>query len=186
MTSKRISKVFKIWEFPKNARRRWFSLLKDEIWFYDERSSYGVPLDECEIADNWRYDFEHLAWLRLYMRRRILRTPWFMLRLHTFFSGDDDSAPHDHPFRFITIPFRSYEEIVEKEVIYEGGIIWERFKELVRAFWPSYRPAEYRHYVLTPPRPFTTLVLSTTERRMWGFWPVSDQFVPFNEWTEYE
>ena len=70
-----------------------------------------------------RYErFPDGVWRRLYMRRRMLYLGGLSLpRIHTFFSGDDPAAPHDHPFWFWTFPLRSYtEEVEEKDEISRG------------------------------------------------------------------
>jgi hypothetical protein len=101
------------------------------------------------------------------------------LRLHKFWRGDDDRAPHCHPFHFITIPMRSYRELVERP---DGA----RYINIVRAFLPQFRRASYRHIVLGrldgSPKPFWTFVVASRPVRQWGFWPKFDVFVPWREW----
>jgi len=48
-----------------------------------------------------------------YLDRYILYILGPTLRLHKFWRGDDDRAPHDHPWVFWTFPLRSYVETVE-------------------------------------------------------------------------
>lgn len=84
---------------------------------------------------------------------------WFgRLRVHVFYRGDADQDPHDHPWDFWTFPLTSYvEEITTKigeEKVYTGHgdyRIDEEFKterHVVRAFWPSFRPATHTHRVM--------------------------------------
>src|SRR5690606_1737979 len=61
----------------------------------------------------WRFEHRTQRWQRLYMDRKYIFLPWGTLRLHTFWSGDEDAAPHDHPFDFWTWPLADYVETVE-------------------------------------------------------------------------
>jgi hypothetical protein len=112
-----------------------------------------------------------------YLQRWIVYLGGFTLRLHKFHRGDDDRAPHDHPWWFITFPFRSYEEVVP-----EGGVLMHR---VVKAFRFHYRPATYQHIVKMPPgaKPFFTFVISGQRSRGWGFWPSPTQFIDYKEWV---
>lgn len=227
---KRVSKVFKIWDWPRGVRDRGWGFLHDQIWFYDEPSwrwpafldshppEYGVATT-CEpfVAPDgkwWRRDGGR--WLRLYMDRRMLWLPrwvarlriWNRFRLHHFFSGDDDSAPHDHSWDFWTIPFFRYTETVElsyeeymesplcKLPVDQRHVSWVqssvqyrylRVMYRVRRWWPQFRRAEHRHFVHEPARPFRTLVCAreTVPARKWGFWPDPQTFVPHDVWTQY-
>jgi len=123
-----------------------------------------------------------------YLRRWILHFAGYTLRLHKFYRGDDDRAPHDHPWWFITIPLRGYYESVVR-----GSV---QMVEWVRPFWPHFRPATYRHIVLggadyfdypdlghwCPARALYTVVITGRKERPWGFWPGSKTFVPWREW----
>jgi hypothetical protein len=100
------------------------------------------------------------------------------LRLHKFWRGDDDSAPHDHPWWFVTFPLKDYNEVW-----------WDPKRQHLRArvvkrFRFHYRPATHRHYVVLGPRvaPVYTLVISGGWERRWGFWPRHDTFVYRREW----
>ncbi len=198
---KRVSKVFLLGEFPKGTRKRGWGLIHDQIWFYDSpawddgRATPNLP----PMQDHhrwWRTD-ESGAWMRLYMDRRMLWLPRWVTRLrvgrwrlfnrfriHHFFSGDDDSASHDHPWDFVTFPLSTYAETVEQT--HERSA--RRVLSLVRRFRFHYRHATHRHFVHEPPCPFRTFVMAAEvePRRVWGFWPEPDVFVPFNEWTKYE
>lgn len=120
---------------------------------------------------------------RSYLERWIL---WFglgTLRLHRFHRGDDDRAPHDHPFWFITFPFGSYKEKVFNVVSNEIQI------QEVTGFRFHFRPANHTHIVLDQPnkKKFWTLVLTSRHVQSWGFYPYSPMsgrrwFVPWREW----
>lgn len=134
-----------------------------------------------------------------YLDRYILYIGGPTLRLHKFWRGDDDRAPHDHPWAFWTFPFTDY---LEKRYDETGEAHWQ----VVRKFRLHYRPATYRHIVVgavhsSRPwridqtwlndggttwthtrKPFWTFVVSTNYQRRWGFWPHADMFVPWREW----
>lgn len=106
-----------------------------------------------------------------YLGRWILYVLGFSVRLHKFYRGDDERAPHDHPWSFWTFPLcRGYEEIVVR-----GSVLMH---EWVRGWRLHYRPSSYRHIVVDPPKPFWTIVVTGRKDRSWGFWPGSETFVP--------
>jgi hypothetical protein len=119
-------------------------------------------------------------------------TRWFLciggwtLRLHKFHRGDDERAPHDHPWDFWTFPLRPYVEAVY-EADLDTGV---RLNRVPARRW-SFRPAEYRHIVLEPAAGVWTIVVTKPKRRAWGFWPLKSMapntppkrwFVPASEW----
>lgn len=132
-------------------------------------------------------------------------TPWGSVMLHVFRRGDQDRAPHDHPWDFWTLPLtHSYFEMVCGSNNLETPTIVPRWK------W-SFRPAEYRHRVCYPAGkhedvqdfvdkhtwkgwPMVTLVVTTTRKRTWGFWPivwekgdrVIRRFVPWKQFLGVE
>lgn len=162
-------------------------------WFIHQRRSgagfkggnwYGLRFG------TWQFGFEHsLIWRSStvkYLERWLAYFGPFSLRLHKFWSGDDDRAPHDHPFWFITIPLTSYIEWVYDDV-WLGVNRWHPRLQLVRAFRPHFRPASYKHIVVGPAagafEPFYTLVLSRFIQPEWGFYPTPDTFVHFTDWS---
>lgn len=211
-TAKRESVVVPIFELPRGARDKRRGFRHDQIWFYDDPGIGAAETMRLSFtAEYWRGDairwfnqywrFEHRTqrWQRLYMDRKYLFLPWGTLRLHTFWSGDEDAAPHDHPFDFWTFPLADYVETVEIfdekdvmlgdvpcEYVGKSNFAAVRVRRLVRRFRVHRRAAEYRHWVHEPDRPFRTVVFARHPRRKWGFWPESDRFVPFEEWTRYE
>jgi hypothetical protein len=124
-----------------------------------------------------------------YLDRYILYIGGPALRLHKFWRGDDDRAPHDHPWGFSTFPLSSYWE----RAFFADGT---DYVNLVKKFTWNWRPAEYRHIVMGRadfgPRgctiggvsrePFWTFVVSTGYQRKWGFWPEAGKFVPWRDW----
>lgn len=125
------------------------------------------------------------------MTRWILRIACWELRLHKFFRGDDDRAPHDHPFDFWTFPLTTYSEEVFPLPEYDplDGEVWaaEPFMRHVRRFRAHHRPAYFRHIVHgrvdRKNKPFYTIVLARRRReRKWGFWPTPTTFVYWKLW----
>ena len=103
------------------------------------------------------------------------------IRLHRFWRGDDDRAPHNHPWWFVTLPFTSYVEKVYD--IEDGRYLGER---LVKAWRFHFRPARYRHMVVGradgKKAPFWTFVLTGRRSQAWGFWPNPNEFVAWRDW----
>jgi hypothetical protein len=111
-----------------------------------------------------------------YLTRYFLRVGGFTLRLHKFYKGDDDRAPHTHPWTFWTFPLcRGYWELVPCPY---GSLS----TNWVPGWRISRRPAEYQHIVIDPPKPFWTVVVTGRKSNSWGFYPTPDMFVPWREW----
>lgn len=133
-----------------------------------------------------------------YMVRYICYLGPIGLRLHQFHSGDDDSAPHTHPWPFVTFPLHSYVEQLYKEGVFQ------RFN-VVKKFRFHYRPAKHEHIVKGPMwsfagrdvyyegapiysdatgfEPFWTIVITGPKANSWGFYPEPGKFV---YWREYK
>lgn len=122
-----------------------------------------------------------------YLDRYILYFGRGTLRLHKFWRGDDDRAPHDHPWWFITMPFVTYRE----KIVVPDDLFGEVFvTRLVRAWRPHFRAAKFQHIVIgrrdrNDLRPFWTLVISGGNTNDWGFWPEPGVFVPYKYWRAY-
>ena len=122
------------------------------------------------------------------------------LRLHRFVRGDDDRAPHDHPWWFITFPFTSYvEKWWEPHLIQlydmktdlpcdppEYAIGWHENTRVVKAWRFHFRERKFRHFVVGradgKQKPFWTFVITGMSHSGWGFWPTPDTFVPWRQW----
>lgn len=141
------------------------------------------------------------------------------LRLHVFHRPDQDSDCHDHPWDFWTFPLTSYvEEVVEEHFqTYNHGsgaiinppiVTYERHANIVKAFWPHFRPAAHTHRVLGrwkgeflydwpgkkrggDPIPFpepgriVTIVWRSHTKRKWGFLKNRDGRWCWLPWKEY-
>lgn len=100
-----------------------------------------------------------------YMRRWIFwMGPLGTLRLHHFMRSDMDEALHDHPWRFVTFPFSTYDEYVPVSDFVDATHLKE-----VKRWRFHYRPANYRHAVKLR-KPTWTLVWTGRKMREWGFW----------------
>lgn len=125
---------------------------------------------------------------QLYLEQFLLHLLLFTVRVHRFVRGDDDRAPHDHPFWFVTFPLADYDETY----LDARGSLRRRN---VKAFRFHYRPAKHRHIVslygcvangvLYEPKPVWTIVVNGPYLNRWGFWPEPDTFVPASDWERY-
>jgi hypothetical protein len=119
---------------------------------------------------------------------------WFLFRskrdwmprlyLHKFLRSDDDRAPHDHPWWFVSlILWGSY---IEHRWIDGVEIVRRR-----RAPSIAYRPLSTRHrveliegwYDLNSRygfKPVWTLILTGSDVRAWGFW-CREHFIPWRQ-----
>lgn len=108
------------------------------------------------------------------------------LRLHRFLRGDDDRAPHDHPWWFVTFPFTSYVERYWVHWQSPAGLRWYAGERVVKAWRFHFRPAKFRHFVIGRAdgknKPFWTFVITGFANNSWGFWPAPERFVPHKEW----
>lgn len=82
----------------------------------------------------------------LYLARLPLTpmTPWGQLLFHTFYRGDEDPDPHDHPWAFWTRPLGQgyYEEVMD----HDGTL---RINHVRKGSW-HWRDFTYTHRVLFP------------------------------------
>lgn len=120
----------------------------------------------------------------IYLERWYMYLLGFTLRLHKFHRGDDERAVHDHPWPFLTLPFKGYwERIGYKRHAQLGDSVNVQY---VAPFRFHYRPSSYQHIVLgsdlacaspggrwsgCTPKPFFTFVITGRKDRSWGFWP---------------
>ena len=131
----------------------------------------------------WRFGAWRIGWTHdlvldgdePYLERWII---WcgITLRLHKFHKGDDDRAFHDHPWWFVTLPLRSYRELVPR-----------LGEQLAKRFRPHFRPAHHRHIVqLLGDKPVYTFIVTGRKEQDWGFWE-DEKFTHHEQWlTERE
>ncbi len=104
----------------------------------------------------------------LYLRRwHILKTPWFKVYLHKFFTPDLDRDPHDHPWdSWILMLWGRYREMIYTKTDFGWNIkIHERSGPSLRSM-----PAKTIHKITKLRTPHIwTLFLSKKKKRDWGF-----------------
>lgn len=112
----------------------------------------------------WSFGADHIG-DGSYMKRWIIRTPWFTIRLHKILASDGRGDFHDHPFTF-----RSF--------ILKGGyrehFLCNNNIEYVSLHYPGdivQRDATDLHWLelLDENKPTWTLVFSGPYKREWGF-----------------
>lgn len=129
-----------------------------------------------------------LGRLKLFEKRVIgepdnpLLVRWVLIRhpalagifLHKLCRSDHDRALHDHPWGFISIVLRGYQEVHHVRDI-ESPYNFEYIEESeLLTHYPGcvlFRPASWRHRVIIGGKPAWTLVLVGPKYRRWGFWP---------------
>lgn len=120
------------------------------------------------------------------------------LRFHKFWRGDDDRAPHDHMWWFVTMPFTSYVELVAvpgaKGYFENDKDYWTYESRIVKAWRFHFRPRGFKHIVVGRadmkgltvangnPDPFWTFVITGPKRDEWGFWRSPTKFIHNKEW----
>lgn len=98
------------------------------------------------------------------------------IRVHKFYRGDHDRAPHTHPWPFITFPLSTY-----WERRFDKGVDLGLFE--VKRWRFHYRPATFEHIVIgrSPIKrhgwPFYTIVIGANKSNEWGFYPEPGVFV---------
>jgi hypothetical protein len=110
-----------------------------------------------------------------YMRRWMLKTPWFTLRLHHILRSDDDRAHHDHPMSFISWILR-------------GGYIEYTPNNPPRRYLPGdvlVRRAEDLHFLKLIGDSAWTFLITTPFYRQWGF-QTPDGWIPAHEYDEWK
>jgi hypothetical protein len=108
-----------------------------------------------------------------YLERWIL---WFglSLRVHRFLESDQDRAPHDHPWWFITFPCTAYDE----HYVVDGV----EHSRTVKPWRLHFRSAHLRHRVEVTRVPSWTIVLTGLKSKEWGFWENEAEFVHHRDW----
>lgn len=204
---RRVSRVVRVGEWPRDVKRRRLGFLHSQVWFYDDLPCFPTELLPVSPKEDtlrgeslghiyrhptdgsrWMYDYERQDWLRLYLDRRTIETPLFSLRRHVFHTGDDDSAPHDHPWWFVTLPMSDYEETIMLPFRDRGRVGYSAYRitRRVRRWRLHFRRRNFAHIVHKPARPVVTYVLTGPVARVWGFWTRPDAFLPYTEWTKYD
>ncbi len=109
-----------------------------------------------------------------YMRRWVLRTPWFMLRLHHILRGDSGRHFHDHPMDFTSL-------------IIWGGYVEYTPNNLPRECLPGdvvHRKAEDLHFLRLRKKSAWTFLITGQYRRDWGF-ATEDGWISADDYNAY-
>lgn len=103
-----------------------------------------------------------------YIRRWSFGFGLFTIRVHHWYSSDDDRAPHDHPWWFLTLILRGYYHDVHYTI--EEGRNWKTTYEPMRSGTFHFRRAKHIHWVKVPPEGCWTILLTGRPLNEWGFW----------------
>lgn len=115
--------------------------------------------------------YKDLGWLdigEVFTRFQLIKTRWFSLYLHRLDCPREHPHCHDHPWWFVTlILWGGYWEKAYHDTSFSLPYWrWQRPGKIL------YRPAEWKHSVITPVlpnRPMWSLVLVGPKSREWGF-----------------
>lgn len=115
--------------------------------------------------------FKEIGWEEIgekFTRYQFLKTPWFNVYLHQLFAPNWHPQCHDHPWSFVAILLRrGYLERVPCPACNGRHTMdHKRFPGMI-----LFRPAEFRHNVITPYGTNWSLVVTTAKSRDWGFIP---------------
>ena len=108
----------------------------------------------------------------VYVRRWVMETRWFSVRLHHWMHSDDSRAMHDHTWWFITFVIKgSYVDVIPPVTEWMG--VGHRI---------AWRPALHRHTVQVSPGGCWTLLLTGPKIRPFGFWVNGEKFLRSNRY----
>lgn len=111
-------------------------------------------------------------------RLRIVQTPLGGIYLHRIHEPDLGKAPHNHPWRLMTLVLSGgYTETIW-DTPSEHGVVWDRRRA---RFSLGTISLDQAHRITSVEGKLWTLALVGRRRGSWGFW-TSDGFVP---WQEY-
>lgn len=107
--------------------------------------------------------FKEIGWEEIgekFTRYQFLKTPWFNVYLHQLYAPEWHPQCHDHPWSFVAILLRRgyLEQVGENKFKRRPGSI-------------LFRPATFRHNVITPYGTSWSVILTTNKSRDWGFLP---------------
>lgn len=110
--------------------------------------------------------YKEIGWKEIgevFYRFTLAKTPWFNLYLHSLSSPNAHAECHDHPWSFVSLVlWPGYDEY------HDGGDIFRFWQRK----WPGmllFRPATWKHNVVTPYGTSWSLVLTGPRIREWGF-----------------
>jgi hypothetical protein len=95
----------------------------------------------------------------VFYRYQLVKTRWFNIYLHQLTAPQRHSNCHDHPWWFVTLIL--WNGYVEETA---GGVLHFRHAGNV-----LYRPAKFKHNVITPWGTAWSLIITGPKSREWGF-----------------
>lgn len=105
--------------------------------------------------------FKDIGWPEIgeiFTRFTLVKSRWGAVYLHRLYCPNEHPHCHDHPWSFVTVILRGgYWEKTDE------GLTWRRPGSIL------YRPAEFRHTVITTTKTSWSLVIVGRKRRSWGF-----------------
>lgn len=124
--------------------------------------------------------------LQYLVRLRILQTPWFGIYLHDIYEPDDERAPHNHPWSFISIVVRGwYVEKVypnpERTMQHQYG--WKNYGIKRHRRFSAHKMGRVSAHRITECAPgLKTLILTGPRQSSWGFFEDG----VYIDWKDYE
>lgn len=130
-------------------------------------------------------------------RRRLIQTPMFAIYLHDILDGDEERAPHSHPFPFASLVLRGgYIETVFHPIAFRWAATpgfptpkkgWLGLPEVIerkRGKMHTFpRGNGQVHRIITVQPRTKTLVFAGRRRDSWGFWNAERGEI--QPWREY-
>ncbi len=147
-----------------------------QVWKSADRGSPRDPINTCRKSDVRIVPRVQVRWAEKlrpacpYMKRWVLDLGLFSLRVHHWYSSDDDRHFHDHPWPFATL-------------VLKGGYtdVSPAGSDALRAGSVRRRPAEWQHTVKVNPSGCWTVMATGPQLRRWGFW-VNGKFKRSNKY----
>jgi hypothetical protein len=110
-----------------------------------------------------RFPHKEIGWTMIgekFTRYALFKSSWLNVYLHQLSAPNWHPQCHDHPWSFLAILLKKgyLEQVGEKKFRrFPGMILW--------------RPAEFRHNVITPYGTSWSLIFTGPKSREWGFKP---------------
>jgi hypothetical protein len=106
------------------------------------------------------FPWKEIGWHEIgevFYRYTLFKCPWFSIRLHQLTAPNWPPQCHDHPWWFVTLILRG--GYLEE---HQNSITWQRPGKVL------YRPAKFRHNVVTPCGTAWSLLIMGPTSRKWG------------------
>ena len=114
------------------------------------------------------------------VRLRIVQTPWFGIYLHDIHKDDGDSAPHNHPWPFLSLVVRGhYTERLYPDPI---GRPTDYLKQTHNARSVHRMGRASAHRIIDAAPDLKTLIVTGKRQASWGFFVDGEHI----DWADYE